>query len=86
MDKEVREQFRSIQASMNLWGALLLATVSFLGFHLDKSQEIFWGIVSFVASCFVIVLAVKDVWETLKYQKENKKEESKKWVENWRKN
>ena len=75
MDKEVKENFRAIQITIHTWGVLLLAVVSFLGFHIDKSQEMFWGITSFVAACLVIVFVVKDVWDTLKFKRENKKEE-----------
>ena len=75
MDKEIKEQFRSIQANVCNWGALILAAVSFLGFNIDKTQTMFWGITSFVASLLIIIFVVKDAWDTFKYKRENKKEE-----------
>jgi Na+/melibiose symporter-like transporter len=77
MDKEIKEQFRSIHAMVCMWGALILAMVSFLGFNMDKTQTLFWGIVCFFASSCIIFFVIKDAWETWKYKKENKKEELK---------
>jgi hydrogenase-4 membrane subunit HyfE len=77
MDKEIKEQFRSIHAMVCIWGALILAMVSFLGFNMDKSQTMFWGIVCFIAALFIIIFIAKDMRETWKYKKENKKEEIK---------
>lgn len=77
MDKEIKEQFRSIQATVCNWGALVLVVVSFLGFNMDKTQTMFWGIVCFIAALLGIVFTVKDVWETWKYKRENEKEEIK---------
>ena len=76
MDRELKETLRSMSAIIYTGFLILIAMASFLIFHWDKSQ-IFWGIISMIAAMTTLVCVAKDVYDTLKYQKENKKEEVK---------
>ena len=73
MGRELEEKLRSISAVIYTGFLILIAMVSFLIFNWDKSQ-IFWGIISMIAAMTTLACVAKDVYDTLKYRKENKKE------------